>query len=85
MQDYLTPAAALPADGTAGTLVGRAWLPGEVPGPGVVAIREERRVRSQPGRADDHGSPERGRPGGARAGGRRAHRRSRADPRQQRL
>ena len=41
MQDYLTPAAALPADGTAGTLVGRAWLPGEVPGPGVVALRDE--------------------------------------------
>ena len=41
MQDYLTPAAALPADGTAGTLVGRAWLPGEVPGPGVVAIRDD--------------------------------------------
>ena len=33
MDQYLTPAACLPADGTAGTLVGRAWLPGE-PGPG---------------------------------------------------
>ena len=32
MQEYLTPAAALPADGTAGTLVGRAWVPGAVPG-----------------------------------------------------
>jgi fumarylacetoacetate (FAA) hydrolase family protein len=41
MQDYLTPAAALPATGTAGTLVGRAWLPAEVPGPGVVAIRDD--------------------------------------------
>ena len=41
MQEYLTPAAALPADGTAGTLVGRAWLPGEVPGPGMVAIRDD--------------------------------------------
>jgi fumarylacetoacetate (FAA) hydrolase family protein len=40
MQDYLTPAAALPADGCAGTLVGRAWLPGAVPGPSVVAIRD---------------------------------------------
>ena len=29
----------LPADGFAGTLVGRAWLPGTVPGPAVVAIR----------------------------------------------
>src|SRR5262245_7767370 len=41
MQEYLTPAAALPADGTAGPLVGRAWLPGEVPGPAVVAIRDD--------------------------------------------
>jgi fumarylacetoacetate (FAA) hydrolase family protein len=40
MQEYLTPAAALPEDGCAGTLVGRAWLPGEVPGPSVVALRE---------------------------------------------
>jgi fumarylacetoacetate (FAA) hydrolase family protein len=29
----------LPADGCAGTLVGRAWLPGDVAGPGVVAVR----------------------------------------------
>lgn len=41
MQDHLTPAAALPADGSKGTLIGRAWLPGEVPGPAVVAIRED--------------------------------------------
>ena len=41
MQDYLSPAGTLPADGCAGTLVGRAWLPGEVPGPGVVAVRED--------------------------------------------
>ena len=41
MQEHLTPAAALPADGTAGTLVGRAWVPGAVPGPSVVAIRED--------------------------------------------
>jgi fumarylacetoacetate (FAA) hydrolase family protein len=40
MQDDLTPARALPADGGAGTLVGRAWLPGDVPGPSVVAIRD---------------------------------------------
>jgi len=39
MREYLTPAAALPADGTAGTLVGRAWVPGDPPGPAVVAIR----------------------------------------------
>jgi len=31
----------LPADGCAGTLVGRAWLPGAVSGPAVVAIRAE--------------------------------------------
>ena len=40
MQEYLTPAGALPADGTAGTLVGRAWVPGAVPGPSVVALRD---------------------------------------------
>jgi fumarylacetoacetate (FAA) hydrolase family protein len=40
MHEYLTPAQALPADGCAGTLVGRAWLPGEAPGPSVVAIRD---------------------------------------------
>ena len=39
MQEHLTPAAALPADGPAGTLVGRAWVPGDPPGPSVVAIR----------------------------------------------
>lgn len=31
--------AILPADGFAGTLIGRAWLPGPHPGPAVVAIR----------------------------------------------
>jgi fumarylacetoacetate (FAA) hydrolase family protein len=41
VQEYLTPKAALPDDGFAGTLVGRAWVPGEVPGPSVVAIRED--------------------------------------------
>jgi fumarylacetoacetate (FAA) hydrolase family protein len=41
MQDHLTPAVALPEDGCAGTLVGRTWLPGEVPGPGVVALRAD--------------------------------------------
>ena len=39
MQDHLTLAAALPADGTSGTLIGRAWLPGDAAGPAVVAIR----------------------------------------------
>lgn len=41
MQDHLTPKAALPKDGFTGTLVARAWVPGEVPGPSVVAIRED--------------------------------------------
>ena len=41
MQDHLTPAGTLPSDGTAGTLIGRAWLPGDVPGPAVVAIRDD--------------------------------------------
>jgi fumarylacetoacetate (FAA) hydrolase family protein len=36
----LDPAATLPADGTAGTLVGRAWLP-NVDGPAVVAVRAD--------------------------------------------
>jgi fumarylacetoacetate (FAA) hydrolase family protein len=36
----LDPAATLPADGTAGTLVGRAWLP-QVDGPAVVAARAD--------------------------------------------
>jgi fumarylacetoacetate (FAA) hydrolase family protein len=41
VQEHLTPAASLPADGTAGTLVGRAWRPGRVPGPSPIAIRED--------------------------------------------
>ena len=36
----LDPASTLPADGSAGTLVGRAWLPG-VDGPAVVAVRAD--------------------------------------------
>src|SRR3954447_452470 len=35
----LSPATSLPADGAAGTLVGRAWLPGE--GPAIVAVHED--------------------------------------------
>jgi fumarylacetoacetate (FAA) hydrolase family protein len=35
----LSPATALPEDGAAGTLLGRAWLPGE--GPAVVVVRED--------------------------------------------
>ena len=37
----LTVAEVLPDDGFAGTLVGRASLPGAIPGPAVVAIRED--------------------------------------------
>jgi fumarylacetoacetate (FAA) hydrolase family protein len=37
----LTPANTLPADGLAGTLIGRAWVPGPVPGPSPVVIRPE--------------------------------------------
>src|SRR5262245_34160809 len=36
----LDPSSALPADGTGGTLVGRAWLPA-VEGPAVVAVRAD--------------------------------------------
>ena len=38
MKDLLA-AKTLPADGTAGTLVGRAWVPGNPGGPSVVSIR----------------------------------------------
>jgi fumarylacetoacetate (FAA) hydrolase family protein len=41
MDQFLSEAATLPADGCAGTLVGRVWLPGDPPGPGVVAIRAD--------------------------------------------
>jgi fumarylacetoacetate (FAA) hydrolase family protein len=39
--DQLTAERCLPNDGTAGTLVGRAWVPGHPPGPAVVLVREE--------------------------------------------
>jgi fumarylacetoacetate (FAA) hydrolase family protein len=41
MEQWLTVEHTLPADGCRGTLVGRAWLPGERGGPAVVAIRDE--------------------------------------------
>jgi fumarylacetoacetate (FAA) hydrolase family protein len=41
MQDHLTPARTLPADGARGALIGRVWLPGDFPGPAVVAIRAD--------------------------------------------
>lgn len=37
----LDPTRCLPHDGCSGTLVGRAWVPGPVPGPSVVAVRAE--------------------------------------------
>jgi fumarylacetoacetate (FAA) hydrolase family protein len=37
----LTPANTLPADGLAGTLIGRAWVPGHIAGPSPVVIRPE--------------------------------------------
>jgi len=39
MQEHLTPAASLPAEREAAVLVGRAWVPGDPPGPSVVAVR----------------------------------------------
>ncbi len=41
MSIALTPANTLPADGLAGTLIGRAWIPGAVSGPSPVVIRAE--------------------------------------------
>jgi fumarylacetoacetate (FAA) hydrolase family protein len=41
MDEQLTAAASLPADGTDGTLVGRIWRPGTPAGPAVVAIRQD--------------------------------------------
>ncbi len=37
----IDPTACLPDDGTAGTLVGRAWLPGANAGPAVVTVRAD--------------------------------------------
>ena len=39
MIERLTSQATLPADGTVGTLVGRAWVPGEIAGPSIVVVR----------------------------------------------
>jgi fumarylacetoacetate (FAA) hydrolase family protein len=42
MDQYLTPEGCMPAGGARGaTLVGRAWLPGDPPGPAVVSVRED--------------------------------------------
>lgn len=40
MKDLLA-AKTLPADGTKGTLVGRAWIPGNPSGPSVVSVRDD--------------------------------------------
>ncbi|WP_372874490.1 fumarylacetoacetate hydrolase family protein [Pseudomonas sp.] len=37
----LTPENTLPADGLQGTLIGRAWIPGDIPGPSPVLLRED--------------------------------------------
>ncbi|MCO6740586.1 hypothetical protein KQH31_30875, partial [Streptomyces sp. CHA15] len=37
----LSPANTLPTDGLAGTLVGRAWVPGPLAGPSPVVLRED--------------------------------------------
>lgn len=39
LSQALRPQVALPADGTEGVLVGRAWVPGPPPGPSVVVLR----------------------------------------------
>lgn len=41
MHDLLATTHVLPADGTAGTLVGRAWVPGDPSGPSVVVVRDD--------------------------------------------
>ena len=41
MDSKLTQEKTLPYDGFAGTLVGRAWVPGKVPGPSVVVLSEK--------------------------------------------
>lgn len=41
MRALLTPEHTLPADGTDGTLIGRAWVPGERGGPAVVVVRAD--------------------------------------------
>ncbi|MCW2271997.1 Fumarylacetoacetate (FAA) hydrolase family protein [compost metagenome] len=37
----LTPANTLPTDGLAGTLIGRAWIPGQVAGPSPIVLRAD--------------------------------------------
>jgi fumarylacetoacetate (FAA) hydrolase family protein len=41
MDEHLTAAATLPRDRDAAVLVGRVWLPGDPPGPAVVAVRAD--------------------------------------------
>ena len=44
MEPRLDAAACLPADGTTGLLVGRAWQTGSVPGPAVVVLRDDEAI-----------------------------------------
>ena len=53
MDEYLSEAATLPADGCAGVLVGRVWLPGDPGGPGRGGGPGGRRLRPHAARADD--------------------------------
>nr|BFE97909.1 hypothetical protein GCM10020185_84450 [Pseudomonas brassicacearum subsp. brassicacearum] len=41
MSLLLTPENTLPVDGVAGTLIGRAWVPGRIAGPSPIALRSD--------------------------------------------
>ncbi|WP_271408820.1 fumarylacetoacetate hydrolase family protein [Pseudomonas sp. Q1-7] len=41
MSIHLTPENTLPADGLSATLIGRAWVPGPVPGPSPIVLRSD--------------------------------------------
>lgn len=41
MSLLLTPENTLPVDGVAGTLIGRAWVPGSIAGPSLIVLRAD--------------------------------------------
>lgn len=41
MSLLLTPENTLPVDGVAGTLIGRAWVPGPIAGPSLIVLRAD--------------------------------------------
>ncbi len=41
MSLMLTPENTLPVDGVAGTLIGRAWVPGRIAGPSPIVLRSD--------------------------------------------